>query len=234
MFLGKDELFKDNININKKSEEEKNNESIEYKNEKKFNSIKFPNDCNCGLGSSCFISNCEKYDYEFLNSKKNYNNCQYNNCFNKVPKISTSDKSNLNNIQFIDKCDDNKKVFCKCSKSGCKLKYCECFKAQRECTNLCRCFNCRNPKNPKIDYSNNFNEIYPANSIYIINNILFEEENKKNSKNNFLNKKRKNSKENKNEKVNGNNEDNLFDEKGQMIFKHSNLSQFNNFQNILL
>jgi hypothetical protein len=246
MLLGKDDLFKKNINLNKNNEEEKNNEAIECEDEKNFNSVKFSNDDNCGYGSSFFINNSEKYDNECFNSKKNCINCKNIFCLNKDPKSSTSDNSNLNNIKYIlNKCSKSKKVFCKCSKSGCKLKYCQCLKARQECTDLCKCFNCRNPKNQNI-YNNKFNEVYPANSIYIVNNIIFEEENQKTNKNSFLNKKRKNfmyktikyntngindKNNNKDENANTNNINKLFDENGKMILKHKNLSQFKKFQN---
>lgn len=230
LFLGQDDLFKENINLNKPNEEEKNNESIDCKEEKNFNPVNFSNDCNNGFCPS-FFSNSEKYNYKCLNSNKNYINCKKNNYFNKVSK---NNNRNLSNTQVISgKCSKNEKIFCKCPKSGCKYKYCECFKAQQECTDLCKCFNCKNPKNPKINYYNKFNEICPSNSLYIRNNMLFEEENQENSINNFLSKKRKNIKykyDEVNKEENINIEDDLFDEKGRLIFKHSILSQFKRYQ----
>ena len=191
MLLGKEDSFKENakIKINKKSEEEKENKVIDCEDKIKFSSKKFSDDFNHESSYFFFKKNGEKYHDEF-HRKKNNNNWKNDNCSNK--KNSTTDISNLNNIQInLDKNINNKKIFCKCSKSGCKLKYCECFKAKQECTDLCRCFNCRNSKNPKLTFNNKYNEVYPVNSIQIIHNILFEEENQKNCKANFLNKKRK-------------------------------------------
>ena len=54
-------------------------------------------------------------------------------------------RPNSNNIEN----DKIKKLFCTCSKSGCKLKYCECYKNGLECTDLCRCTKCENTKIPK-------------------------------------------------------------------------------------
>ena len=191
MLLGKEDFNKENININTKSEEEKENKTNDFENKINFNSKKFSKDSNYEFNFNFFKKDDEKCLDEFY-SNKNYNNWKNDNCSNK--KSSTTDISNLNNIRInLDKNNYNKKVFCKCSKSGCKLKYCECFKAKQECTHLCRCFNCRNSKNPKMIFNNKYNEVYPANSIQIIQNILFVEENQGNGKGNLLNKKRKKS-----------------------------------------
>jgi hypothetical protein len=36
---------------------------------------------------------------------------------------------------------------CSCKKSGCKKKYCECFNLGKECTDYCKCEECKNGKN---------------------------------------------------------------------------------------
>lgn len=33
---------------------------------------------------------------------------------------------------------------CKCRKSGCSKKYCECFQNGKKCGNTCQCTNCSN------------------------------------------------------------------------------------------
>ena len=76
-------------------------------------------------------------------------------------------RPNSNNIEN----DKIKKLFCTCSKSGCKLKYCECYKNGLECTNLCRCTKCENTKIPK-EKNNFILKMCYANSIYVIDNIL--------------------------------------------------------------
>ena len=79
-------------------------------------------------------------------------------------------RPNSNNIEN----DKIKKLFCTCSKSGCKLKYCECYKNGLECTDLCRCTKCENTKIP--NEKNNFIlKMCYANSIYVIDNILKED-----------------------------------------------------------
>ena len=243
MLLGKEDSFKENVNIkiNKKNEEEKENKAIDCEEKINFNSRKFPTEYSYEFSSFLFKKDDEKYEDEF-HSKKNYNNLKNDNCLNK--KNSINDIKNINNIQInSEKNSNNKKVFCKCTKSGCNLKYCNCFKAKQECTDLCKCFNCGNSKNPKMIFNNKYNKVYLANSIQIINNILFEEKNQENCKDNFLKKKRKKlCKDIQNRKIDMNNEDKnldvyvnnrqkLFDENGKMIFKHSKLSQFSKYQN---
>ena len=132
-----------------------------------------------------------------------------------------------------------KKIFCTCSKSGCKLKYCECYKSGIECTQLCRCTRCENTTTPK-DKNVFVLKICYANSIYVINNILQEDLKRTHFKKCFLNKKRKkpdNSNnynkekgENENENETKNKEDEnttgkLFDKNGNMIFTHIKLSE---------
>lgn len=53
---------------------------------------------------------------------------------------------------------------CNCTKSHCLKKYCECYKINRNCGSLCRCFECKN-KEPFVNNNN------------IINNAFDEEEN---------------------------------------------------------
>ena len=114
MLLGKEDLFKENINvkINKKTEEEKNNEVISDKNNKNLNANKFSIDYNYGFDSSFFKNNYDKFHNEF-SSKKIYVNCKNSiYCYNMVQKNSTTNISNLNNIPAnLDKCNNNKKYF---------------------------------------------------------------------------------------------------------------------------
>ena len=134
----------------------------------------------------------------------------------------------------------NKIIFCTCTKSGCKLKYCECVKYGRECTDLCRCLKCKNSKGQTIN--NKIYKVCYVNSICIIDNEISLNGRALNDKK-FLNKKRAQKGENISNKKNKSKKDKesnsienqnyanegLFDENGKMIFKHINLNNFKNF-----
>lgn len=77
----------------------------------------------------------------------------------------------------------SQRVICNCTKSNCKKKYCECFKQQIECNNLCRCVDCQNknkfnlPTYPNWASSNkNMNEDYQSNNF----NPYLDDSNQKN------------------------------------------------------
>jgi len=144
-----------------------------------------------------------------------------------------------------------KKVACTCSKSGCKLKYCECFKIGQECTDLCRCIKCENSKDQKKNEKSRVNKICYVNSISIVDNKISQNIKNNNDKTNFLNKKRRKEKEirkkndkkednlikpnlaDSNEKANNNDSNGeLFDKNGKMIFTHFKLDSFNNFSKL--
>jgi hypothetical protein len=145
-------------------------------------------------------------------------------------------RPNLNNTEN----NKEKKIFCTCSKSGCKLKYCECYKSGTECNELCRCTRCENTKIPK-EKNNFFLKMCYANSIYVIDNVLKEDLKRTHFKKSFLNKKREKDdtitekKENEEENETKNKEDEnttgkLFDKNGNMIFTHIKLNEIKKYQ----
>ena len=235
-FLNNDEDSSQNITQTKKGKRKNRNE-----NEKK--SKKFFTDYNSKLKCSCYKTQCDKKYCECFNNNRFCINCNCTNCINKPPKNSTNDmRPNINN-SGID--NQTKKLFCTCSKSGCKLKYCECYKNGFECTDLCRCTRCENTKIPK-EKKGFILKINYVNSIYIINNILKEDLKRTHFKKSFLNKKRKTpdfdkDKQENNGGINNNNENDtknlededtsgkLFDKNGKMIFTHIKLSEIKKF-----
>ena len=208
--------------------EEESSQYSKKKNAKKISkkkSKKFFTDLNSTLKCSCYKTQCDKKYCECFNNGRYCINCNCQNCLNKRPINSSSDMR----PKIIESFNNKKKIFCTCTKSGCKLKYCECYKNGIECNELCRCSVCKNTKIKKIN-NKNFSElkICYLNSICIIDNLLKEDLKRNPLKKNFLNKKRK-----KNEnKENINNEDDkddpdgkLFDKNGNIILTHITLSE---------
>lgn len=238
----------------KNKKENFNNNNINNVGNKNILKNKFFTDYNCSLKCSCFKTQCDKYYCECFRSRRYCINCNCRNCSNKPPKNWTSDKKNNINKEINIK---DKKIFCTCTKSGCKYKYCECYKIGQECSDLCRCIKCQNSKNPKINNNGIIKllKICLVNSIRIVNNKISQEEREKNNKKNkFINKKRKKTgikkgkKESQNdddeeeninknekkkkEKDDDNYTDDLFDKDGKMIFTHIKLSEIEKLQKL--
>lgn len=238
----------------KNKKENFNNNNINNVGNKNILKNKFFTDYNCSLKCSCFKTQCDKYYCECFRSRRYCINCNCRNCSNKPPKNWTSDKKNNINKEINIK---DKKIFCTCTKSGCKYKYCECYKIGQECSDLCRCIKCENSKNPKINNNGIIKllKICLVNSIRIVNNKISQEEREKNNKKNkFINKKRKKTgikkgkKESQNdddeeeninknekkkkEKDDDNYTDDLFDKDGKMIFTHIKLSEIEKLQKL--
>ena len=259
IILNEDDSFKDSLDIKKENNNNNNNENninnffkdiskdINNNDNKNITSKKFFTDFNYGMKCSCNKVQCNKYYCECFRAGRYCINCNCKNCTNKPPKNSTNDihilpNQNYNNSLITCSIKD-KKVFCTCTKSECKFKYCECFKIGKECTDLCRCINCKNIKNPDIN-NNKFklNITCSVNSISIINNEIYDGEKELNKNKKFLNKKRRkidnkinDNKKDKNKKRNKDDDDlngDLFDKNGNMIFKHNILSEFKKFQNL--
>ena len=228
--LNEDYLSKE-MTIPKK--ERRKNKIEENKKSKKFFT-----DYNSELKCSCNKTQCDKKYCECFNNNRFCVNCNCINCLNRPPKNSTCDVRPIQNFSVNN--EKTKKLFCTCSKSGCKLKYCECYKNGLECTELCRCTKCENTKIPK-EKNNFILKICYTNSIYVINNILKEDLKRTHFKKSFLNKKRKkpenckDSSENENENETKNKEDEnsggrLFDKNGNMIFTHIKLNEIKKYQ----
>lgn len=79
---------------------------------------------------------------------------------------------------------------CNCSKSNCMKKYCECFQKGIDCSDLCRCQDCKNVGHEKLNLYNNNN----ATDVLVNNSFLNNNESHENMSISFA---RKNSKDSK-------------------------------------
>ena len=91
--------------------------------------------CNC-TKTKCIKKYCEY----FLNKRYCYN-CACQDCMNKYSYLNNNNRNDIKNIL------NNEEIMCTCTKSGCKKKYCECYKAEKKCNKKCRCLNCMNISN---------------------------------------------------------------------------------------
>ena len=168
-----------------------NSKSNEEKKEKEKNDDIFNNDTSnikhqignklfftdYGLGYKCNCSKtgCNKFYCQCYNQGRYCYECNCQNCQNKKPDyISSNKRPKEQNDQEKQK---TLIISCTCTKSGCNKNYCECYKNKVKCNNQCRCRNCENMNNDKIDDTifNNQNIKYQcceANSISIIKNKI--------------------------------------------------------------
>ena len=219
-----EEKNKKNKKKNKKKDIKKNENNIGI-HENNFLKTNCFFDYNSDLKCSCFKNQCSNNYCQCLKTGRYCFNCHCKNCLNRPPINSTNNIKINNNLK---KNKEQKKVFCTCSKSECKLKYCECFKLGFKCSNLCKCIKCKNSKSYK--YNDNILSICFTNNIFIINNKIIQHETKSKKKKKFINLKRKKS-EKKDIKIDSTiNKDNLnrnlFDRNGILILNHVELNDF--------
>ena len=102
--------------------------------------IHHKNICNC-VKTGCKKKYCTCY----ANGYYCYE-CHCEQCENQPP-----DNQNYLKVIKIPLSDNNDtldNIVCTCTKSNCQKKYCECYKAGKECSSWkCRCMNCLNRKN---------------------------------------------------------------------------------------
>lgn len=85
---------------------------------------------------TCKKSRClKKYCVCYANGER----CRSCNC---VDCLNTESEGKIAQAIVFSKSSDTE--FCNCAKSGCKKSYCECYKNNRKCNDLCRCLNCSN------------------------------------------------------------------------------------------
>lgn len=103
------------------------------------------------VSCKCAKSMCIKHYCDcFAKGMKCGSKCSCTDCQNKeIPTQVSSNKKKKQNVG------------CNCKKSGCMKKYCECFLANKKCTDECSCVNCENEHaNPprKVLLTSNFME----------------------------------------------------------------------------
>ena len=134
---------------------------------------------------TCTRTQCQK-KYCACFSARNYcQGCDCKGCLN-VPKgnnsinireddkIYNSQKEKEINVQ-ANLIQENKPqaIVCNCTKSKCMKKYCECYKMNIACGNLCRCVDCGNKNNNKKNiYNNNINLSNNNRNNYIENKSI--------------------------------------------------------------
>jgi len=182
--ISKNISLEDN-NLNYNSKNSKNEEKINN-----FPNLKEKVCCNC-TKTKCIKKYCEC----FANNRF-CDNCNCQDCMNKINYLDNNNMKNKN---------ENEIIICTCTKSNCNKKYCECYKSGMKCNEKCRCINCMNTLNQNQLIINNS----ITNNNNDNNNKVNINHNENNNNNNNINNKLEKNINNKDNKKN-----NLEDKKG--------------------
>lgn len=178
-------LVDENINILNKPNLEPKTLDFSVKNKSKV-----PKNFKCKCDKSkCIKRYCDCYNNSEVCDPEI---CNCINCENSVKEKLNENKQIISNV--IKERKNLVNLICNCSKSNCKKQYCECFKNNTKCSNLCRCINCINCDKENIKDNENkkltINHLDYIN-ISIVNNVLKFDSFSKNIHNKYLSKKYK-------------------------------------------
>ena len=142
--LNKYELDIDNYNMNsnlKEPDSLSNSENEEKDKSKEKSSQK----CNC-MKSKCLKLYCECFAAGRYCEGCNCKDCHNDKSFEPERSNIMNKMKNKKDNAFLPKITEDKQHLkgCKCSKSNCRKKYCECFQNKIECSINCRCIGCKN------------------------------------------------------------------------------------------
>ena len=169
-------LYNETFNRNNIEKDENNNNHIfnKYESFDEQNFIYKEKTC-----CTCTKTQCIKKYCECFANRKFCFGCHCINCLNKYIFQKNDNNNNIKNVINNEEMFNNNinlnSISCTCSKSSCNKKYCECFKAGKNCNEKCRCLNCLNGN--KSDDNENLNSISLSERKNSLNDNLNNNEN---------------------------------------------------------
>ena len=102
------------------------------------------NPCNCNK-SQCLKLYCTCFARGWPCSRK----CSCKDCVNTVNNREYVNQIRLQKLARKTENQQENEGFCSCKMSFCEKSYCKCIKNGQGCNEMCKCFNCKNPKGRK-------------------------------------------------------------------------------------